>query len=54
MGWVNSWVSGTDRGWAVPVAAALLMGYAVWNLIRGAIDHRKKRKLKADAARAES
>ncbi|WP_162940244.1 signal peptidase I [Gryllotalpicola protaetiae] len=43
MGWVNSAVSGVHRGWMIPAAAALLIGYALWNVVSGLIDRRRKR-----------
>jgi signal peptidase len=44
LGWVNSWLSGARRTWAVPVVAVLLLIYAVWNITAGAVDRARKRR----------
>jgi signal peptidase len=42
MGWVNSWVSGTHRAWAIPVAAAALFCYAAWNFASGLLERKRR------------
>jgi signal peptidase len=52
MGWVNAWLTGTHRAWAIPVAAAALFCYAAWNFISGLLE--RKRKGPRGRRRAES
>jgi signal peptidase len=54
MGWVNSYVSGVHRSWMIPIAAALLLAYAAWNLVFGGIQQARKRTQKRGRRRAES
>lgn len=51
LGWVNAWVGGAGRGWLMPVAAVLLLGYAAWSFIAGGVEARRKRKLALRKAR---
>jgi len=44
LGWVNSWLSGARRTWAVPVVAVLLLIYAGWNIAAGAVERARKRR----------
>ncbi|GAA4174818.1 signal peptidase I [Gryllotalpicola koreensis] len=54
MGWVNAYVGGVHRGWMIPIAAALLLAYAAWNLVFGAVQQARRRTQKHGRRRAEA
>lgn len=43
LGWVSNYVGGTTSAWAIPIAAGLLLIYALWNFVAGAVEQRRKR-----------
>jgi signal peptidase I len=53
LGWVNSAMNGTDRGWYVGIGAGLLFAYAAWMVVLAVRDAGRKRRAKAAAASAE-
>lgn len=50
VGYVNSWLTGQQRIWAVGVAVALLLGYAAFMCISAIVDSRKSNR-RSDPAR---
>jgi signal peptidase len=42
LGWVNSTVNGENRSWIIPIAAGVLLCYAVWMVISGIVGSRRK------------
>lgn len=47
LGWVNNWFNGQARQIVVPVVAGLLLLYALWSIIAGVREHRKKKRQQA-------